>query len=435
MNKYILLFLFLWFSGCTDDPFVDQNLDIQAEAGVTEVRLKLHVDGLRRTSFYILERDGKELFNAPLQTADTVLDDKTLRPGNTYTYSFFAREEDETSPVAKTTVTTMDTTASNKNWSAVTLGDDKFPGKLYDVDIIDENNIWVVGEIYTNESYDSSGFLVKGYNAANWDGQNWNLININPDFRGTTFISGLDDVFAFGADDIWFCGAKMILHWDGTEYSIYDLLGMGLLKLTRGGFTKIWGDSPSNIYFAGKEGTLVHYDGETWTEISSGTNRDIQDIWGVYDEDADEYEILAVASDESASGFDLIRINGKTSLKVYENSTPSFVSGLWFKPGKGYFLSGRDFYKSRYAPDLWENTAQLSSEHHTKIRGREINDIYAVGKQNLLTHFNGLNWYRHKLEEIVPGAGGLYSVDLYDNLVVAVGTGNDRALIMISGDN
>ena len=57
----------------------------------------------------------------------------------------------------------MDTTSHNFTWDIDTLG---ISGTLRDVQIIDENNIWVVGEIETDTAT---------YNAAHWNGNDWEM--------------------------------------------------------------------------------------------------------------------------------------------------------------------------------------------------------------------------------------------------------------------
>jgi hypothetical protein len=56
-------------------------------------------------------------------------------------------------------------------WEIDTLGSPDGSNWLYDVAIIDENNVWVVGEIE-----DDSG----KFNAAHWNGGEWELIRIAP---------------------------------------------------------------------------------------------------------------------------------------------------------------------------------------------------------------------------------------------------------------
>src|SRR5690606_5158442 len=49
------------------------------------------------------------------------------------------------------------------------------------------------------------------------------------------------------------------------------------------GSNKIWGTSSNDIYFVGRNGSIVHYNGspgaDGWTKIESGTDLSLSDIW------------------------------------------------------------------------------------------------------------------------------------------------------------
>ncbi|NOX65840.1 MAG: hypothetical protein GXO85_08580 [Chlorobi bacterium] len=74
----------------------------------------------------------------------------------------------------------MDTTSHNFAWETYTFGGVNGSSYLKDVAIINENNIWAVGEIHTEETdqFDSNGVWVKPYNAIHWDGSTWELKRI-----------------------------------------------------------------------------------------------------------------------------------------------------------------------------------------------------------------------------------------------------------------
>ncbi|MGB9664445.1 MAG: hypothetical protein ACPL25_05950 [Ignavibacteria bacterium] len=61
----------------------------------------------------------------------------------------------------------MDTTSHEFSWEITYLGDGG-SSVLYDVAIINENNIWAVGEIYMNDSLGRPE--PNAYNAIHWDG-------------------------------------------------------------------------------------------------------------------------------------------------------------------------------------------------------------------------------------------------------------------------
>jgi photosystem II stability/assembly factor-like uncharacterized protein len=42
----------------------------------------------------------------------------------------------------------------------------------------------------------------------------------------------------------------------------------------------IWGNSGSNVFAVGSEGTILHYDGTTWSTMTSGSTADLRGVWG-----------------------------------------------------------------------------------------------------------------------------------------------------------
>ncbi len=171
-NIPLILFSLSLLWNCMDDPFENHSLSLSGEAGVTEAWLELRVEGLKSNADYILQRDGRTVFSGRLQTQDTVLYDSLLSPSTTYRYRLYAREGEDISPAVETGLTTMDTTSHEFDWRVYTFGGQKGTSLFYDVAIIDENDIWAVGEIYTEDidTYDSLGNWIDPYNAAHLDG-------------------------------------------------------------------------------------------------------------------------------------------------------------------------------------------------------------------------------------------------------------------------
>jgi len=140
---------------------------------------------------------------------DTLLYIDSLLPKQTY--KFKAEATNYQLPASnELTAATMDTTSHNFSWQSWTFGEHS-SSVLYDVAIINENDIWAVGEIYMNDSLGNPD--PTSYNAVHWDGQNWELIK-------TGGYGGYPrrTVFAFSANDVWFDG---VIKWDGTNYSVH----------------------------------------------------------------------------------------------------------------------------------------------------------------------------------------------------------------------
>lgn len=44
--------------------------------------------------------------------------------------------------------------------------------------------------------------------------------------------------------------------------------------------SRIWGSSASDVYCIGYNGLILHYDGQSWSQMDSGTTKDLLGIWG-----------------------------------------------------------------------------------------------------------------------------------------------------------
>jgi photosystem II stability/assembly factor-like uncharacterized protein len=93
----------------------------------------------------------------------------------------------------------------------------------------------------------------------------WSVDTGNPDDNDLT------GVFALSATDVWVCGLKkVVLHYDGTEWTLEEV---GLVDLY-----SIWFNDASNGWVSGRTGKLYYYNGTEWTEQATGTNRNLYGI-------------------------------------------------------------------------------------------------------------------------------------------------------------
>ncbi len=115
-------------------------------------------------------------------------------------------------------ITTMDTTSHNFTWQTFTFGQHS-NSVLYDVAIIDENNIWAVGAIYMNDSLGNHD--PNAYNAVHWDGIKWDLKRIQfYTFCGQQHTGSYPakSIFAFGSNDIWVgMDSSQVVRWNGQS--------------------------------------------------------------------------------------------------------------------------------------------------------------------------------------------------------------------------
>lgn len=132
----------------------------------------------------------------------------SLLPNTKYNFDFYSSQDSKL--LGSTMIHTQDTTSHNFNWKILNLAI-IFNSGLYDVSIIDSDNIWAVGEFYLN---DREGKPNKEcYNIAFWNGDEWKYFRQNFG-KHSQLNYPLKSVFAFENKDVWFCGNEVI-HWNG----------------------------------------------------------------------------------------------------------------------------------------------------------------------------------------------------------------------------
>ncbi len=313
--------------------------------------------------------------------------------------------------------TSLDTTSHNFAWQIDTIG--TFNSILRDVAIINENDIWVVGEIHNEDTdrwnEDSTEWLPP-YNAVHWDGIQWELERIYYFHNGSNFYRPIPSIYAFNNDDIWFGN---FVYWNGNQYQSIQL-NISFPSQAN----KIWGTSSNDIYIVGINGLIAHYNGNTWQKLESGTDLPIQDIWGTTTSNT-EPQILAIASEVIDSPHPkLIQISpdyiNNLFLPVYRS-----LHSVWFKSPQNIYLCGGGVYYS--TKNGFEQVHDLLPIFFRRIRGTDLNNIWVVGDFGIAYHFNGNTW--KQIPELWLSDGNYYGLAVKGNLVVMVGFKGRMAII------
>lgn len=421
MNNYLiinLLLLLLILFSCKRDFSAPDTSEIQLteeSAEVTEIWLKFKVTPLDTEAYYTVLRDTHIVFNGKLEKEDTLLHDKNLKPNYTYKYSV----QSNTVTLAKEFITTMDTTSHNFEWQTFEFGDHS-SSYFSDVAIVGEE-IWAVGKIYT----DSGDF-----NAAHWEGNRWNLKKIPVKiFNTNSFITGnLKAVYAFGPNNIYTTTGGEVIYYNGTVWGNWTFLFDDLSDTTFGGVNKFWGVSDTDFYGVGNKGNIFHYNGQTWQKLESGTDININDIFGIQDEQTDEDYILCTVSEKYAvSEYKLLQISKENIVNElnwpFPDRTPYSV---WFRDKHNIFVAGEGI-RMLNRMGIWKEFPRVSNYFKNCIRGNDINNVFVSGDFGLIAHFNGLTWW--SINETYSGS--YYHIDMNGDVVVAAGDHGSKARIII----
>ncbi len=431
LSFVLFLFSFIFYlSSCqrsTAPVYSPQKLQLTVvDVSCTEAWLRLKTEGTEKAeneNDWVLQvfRDDSLVVNKDWGAGDSLIYLDGLQPATAYAFSAKLLRDNKllfSSP--KVTATTMDTTSHDFTWQTFEFGGQGGSSSFYDVAIIDENDIWAVGEIYTADDK---------YNAAHWDGEKWELKKIYfylcPNSNYPTAYP-IKSVFAFGKNDIWFARGGSLNHWNGTNF-IHDC---SVNKILTGSINKIWGTSDNDLYIVGNDGMIAHYDGRQWRRIDSGTDIKLLDIWGSIDGKTvwgcgwEEFKETVLLKVEAYKAEIVFSQSTDKSYEIHSNYLSGVLTSIWSNNPYYFFtVSFAGIYKAFFSTKGEATRVGIDKEYlpgfPNRIRGADYNQIFVVGNHNFVTHFNGKSW--HYYSEL-NGNIVFKSVDVQKDLVVAVGT-------------
>jgi hypothetical protein len=304
-----------------------------------------------------------------------------------------------------------DTTSHNFTWQVDTLG--THSSVLYDLAIINDTLVYAVGEIFHRDSSESWTF----FNLAKWNGRQWTLHRVY--YRGNNIIH-TRWILAFAWNDIWI---TPYTHWDGTTWREvpFDPIFSGI------GTNKAWGTSSSDFYVVGDGGFIAHYDGVRWQRVASGTNTNLNDIWGAVEQPSEKRTILLAASNRYSAGEKkLLSIDGTSRVDTLSWSPGSRVNTVWFLSSSKIYVGGSGLFVG--TPGAWQQVFELPSNYITRIRGTAENDVWVVGAFGMCAHFNGATWKTYS--EVALPNGSYEGLAVTRKLIIAVGYAGNRAVAL-----
>ena len=446
---FIGLFLALLFSSLSCDsteppPIVPppppppdyRNITLTVEdISYTEAWINVKTDSISfPATITLLKNTNEEKF--VLFNSDTTVYVDSLQPNVNYTFQAVLTGDTIRSDTVK--AKTLEPTSHNFTWTTWEFGTHS-SSALYDVAIIDENNIWAVGEIYMNDSLGNPDS--KRYNSAIWNGNEWDIKRIPYNYQGTDFINPIQSIFTFGSNDIWFCG-NGVIHWDGSNY-----VPISIPTNVWGPYqmNKLWGSSNNDLYIVGNGGNIAHYENGVWTKIESGTSLDLTDIYGdsegnLYAAGVDIALAKGVVVKGNQSGIWEVMIEGEIidETELFDKLFGR-IGTLWVDE-LGTLYAGADFlyhYKNmkwdyvRSLPENYIGGDQYYIGYLYSLRGNKSNDIVICGDRNTLRHFNGVDWTELGIPYLPYRHIFWRSVKIKENTIVSVGSEETKAQIIL----
>lgn len=135
--------------------------------------------------------------------------------------------------------------------------------------------------------------------------------------------------------------------------------------------TGVWGSSPTDVFAIGGNGTILHFDGRHWTRMSVPGEPDLISIWG-------------------SSGRDVHAVGDRGVILHFDGQTwTALPSGVTTKPHRNLGQFRARHFRRRVPR---RHPAQGSPALLTRVWGTGPQDVYAVGFDGVLLHYEGKSW-------------------------------------------
>ena len=189
----------------------------------------------------------------------------------------------------------------------------------------------------------------------------------------------------------------------------------------------VWAPSADEAYAVGQNGTLLRFNGQSWSRLESGTSSNLYTVWGaggtLYV--GDELGVLRYTSDSGGSGSGLQRmasfgarvtaIHGSTAGNIYavldsgqvlhydgnqpgdwrvlpgSTSNPGLTS-VWVS-GDGFHAVGNAGVILAGSPDAMQPESKIAAAGHLhSIWGPSDSEVYVVGQSGTVLRYHEQRW-------------------------------------------
>ena len=312
-------------------------------------------------------------------------DDKTFTPTScTYSISPTSKSFGPGGGSSSTGVTTQSSCSwsavSNTAWITITSGSSGNGNGSVNFTVSENGtsdsrtgNVTIAGKTFT-VNQDGAPTVVCAWQRQNPPSQT--------DFLYSVWGSSGSDVFAVGWEPS-FPGKGTIIHYDG---GIWSEMTTGLDDFLLG----IWGSSSSDVFAVGGNdfsglGAILHYDGASWTPMDCGDNGVLRGIWGTSGTD-----VFAVGSSGTILHYD------GTSWSSMTSGTTDSLFSVWGSSASDVFAVGENGTILHYDGSAWSSMTSSTSSMLRGIWGSSGNDVYVVGWvvgwESTVLHYDGISW-------------------------------------------
>jgi hypothetical protein len=201
---------------------------------------------------------------------------------------------------------------------------------------------------------------------------------------GVTVLSyqpALRDASMTSSSSAFVVGWNLFLaRWDGSKWTVdKPPAGIASTRLLQG----VWSDGPSNAWAVGSAGTILRFNGSSWSVVSDANKPAVSatEMYnGVWGSGGDVW----IAGD---AGITRCKTSGGCALE-YQSAG---MYGLWGSSASNIFAVGSGGKIARFNGTSWTPMTSPTSRQLVRLSGTGASDVWAVG-DSVVIHYNGTQW-------------------------------------------
>lgn len=147
---------------------------------------------------------------------------------------------------------------------------------------------------------------------------------------------------------------------------------------------EVWAESTTNVYAAGGNGSVLHFDGSVVEEIRSGGTQQVASLEGIFG--IDSAHIYVVGADGT-----ILKYDGSTWSPM-QSGTTNYLYSIWGSVPSALFAVGVGGTILHFDGNTWHAMASGTTSTLYKVFGTSSDNVYAVGDGGTIVHYDGTAW-------------------------------------------
>ena len=223
--------------------------------------------------------------------------------------------------------------------------------------------------------------------------------------------SWLNDLYALSGKDLYAAGGRangggsgVVFHYDGSKWS-----AMPVPKSTRS--LHVIGKKGETLIAAGNPGSIIEYTQAGWKVMPCPYN---------------DLKIASFWNDQNGmlhfSGISTVLSSGASATNISYDGQQWYVDNPWLNDVMAFsdgtlFAVGTFGTIKTYGDDHWETMQSDTTKNLVSLWGTGPADIYAVGNQGALVHYDGSTWKKEEISITNPDVFSIWGAGK-DNIYI-----------------